>query len=90
MGSYNPAMRSTHRRHIETSASQASRAARLLGLAALLTAGSCDQGAAPPIDEPCAAAGLTMASRLPGGDANGHADPFGARAAGQARRHGFS
>src|SRR5262249_29219003 len=40
----------------------------------------------PPTDpEPCARAGLSAQSRMPTGSADGHADPFGAKGAKQAR-----
>lgn len=56
-----------------------------LGLAAVcaLACSSSEKADAPL--EPCAAMGLSGAFRFPSGNAEGHADPFGAKAAGQAR-----
>lgn len=51
-------------------------------LAGLSCSGTPDEQMTPAA---CAASGLTPQSRLPTGDNDGHADPFGARAAGQAR-----
>lgn len=39
----------------------------------------------PPNNGPCAAAGITPESRFPAGSRDGHPDPAGAKAAGQAR-----
>ncbi|HEX2574264.1 MAG TPA: CehA/McbA family metallohydrolase [Polyangia bacterium] len=55
---------------------------RLIALAACLAACT----AKPPANRgPCAAAGITPESRFPAGSRDGHPDPAGAKAAGQAR-----
>jgi hypothetical protein len=57
-------------------------AAPLLVLACSSTDGGPPAGLEP---EPCAKAGVTSKTRLPAGSPDGHADPFGAKAAKQAR-----
>jgi hypothetical protein len=51
----------------------------------IVCAGTCSPEPDPDAEGPCAAAGISDRSHFPTGSADGHPDPFGARAARQAR-----